>query len=152
MAVQIQLRRGSAAEWSTVNPVIGQGEFVIELDTGRFKLGNGINRWNELNYSGFVGQGGDPSNWDNNTKLGIYNVNRGDWSGTVGTPTDASTVGLLTVLTSGEMTVQRYQQNIVDNVAVEYVRTKLGNNPWSTWNQSVDGSTMTGGSMDGGTF
>lgn len=152
MAVQIQLRRGSAAEWTSVNPVLAQGELGIELETDRFKIGNGIDRWDDLRYNGFVGHGSDPSNWDTNIKLGIYNVNRPDWSGTVGTPTDANPVGLLIVLTSGGMTVQRYQQNIENLTAIEYVRTKSGNNSWSQWRQSADGASFSGGSFDGGTF
>ena len=152
MAVQIQLRRGLAAEWSSVNPIIAQGEFVLELDSGRFKLGNGVDRWNDLRYTGFVGQGSDPGDWDTNIKLGIYNVNRADWSGTSGAPTDAKSVGLLTVLASGNIVVQRYQQAIENNVAVEYVRTKAGTNPWSAWNQAADGASLSGGYLDGGSF
>lgn len=152
MAVQIQLRRGSAAEWSTVNPILAQGEVGIELESDRFKIGNGVDRWNDLRYNGFVGHGSDPSNWDTNLRLGIYNVDRTDWSGTVGTPTDANTVGLLVVLSSGSMTVQRYQQNIEGSIAIEYVRTKSGANNWSPWKQAADGASLTGGSFDGGTF
>ena len=147
MAVQIQLRRGTSADWSSVNPVIAQGEFVIELDTGRFKIGNGLARWNELPYAGLVGQGNDPNNWDNNTKLGIYEVTRGDWSGTVGTPTDAISIGLLVVFVSGSNVVQRYQPSNETSTNTEYIRTKMATGPWSAWAQSADGGTL-----DGGTF
>lgn len=147
MAVQIQLRRGTSVEWSSVNPVIAQGEFVIELDTGRFKLGNGVNRWNELGYTGFIGQGSDPSNWDTNTRLGIYDVDRQSWSGTVGTPTDAYSIGLLVVFVSGSHIVQRYQPSNEISANVEYIRTKIGAGSWSSWSQASDG-----GSLDGGTF
>lgn len=147
MAVQIQLRRGSAAEWSSVNPVIAQGEFVLELDTGRFKLGNGVSRWNDLNYSGFIGQGSDPGNWDTNFKLGLYAVNRDSWSGTTGTPTEALPVGLLAVFISETNIVQRYQPTNEFLTTVEYVRTKIGNGEWSAWSQAVEGSNL-----DGGTF
>ena len=147
MAVQIQLRRGTSAEWSSVNPIIAQGEFVIELDTGRFKLGNGVNRWNDLSYNGFVGHGSDPSNWNNNVKLGLYDVNRGSWSGTVGSPTDAVPVGLLAVFVSGSNVVQRYQPTNESLVTVEYVRTKIGDAMWSPWSQATEGANV-----DGGTF
>ena len=33
----------TAANWKANNPVIGKGEFAIESDTGKFKIGDGIN-------------------------------------------------------------------------------------------------------------
>lgn len=51
MTVQIQLRRGTASEWSTVNPTLASGEMGVETDTGRFKVGNGQTAWNGLPYS-----------------------------------------------------------------------------------------------------
>ena len=51
MAVIIQLRRGSAANWTTNNPVLAAGEIGTEVDTGKFKLGDGITDWNSLEYS-----------------------------------------------------------------------------------------------------
>lgn len=51
MAIQIQLRRGTEAQWTAANPIIAEGELVAELDTGRFKIGNGILHWVNLPYS-----------------------------------------------------------------------------------------------------
>lgn len=53
MATQIQLRRGTAAEWTAVGTtvVLLNGELGVEIDTGRFKLGNGISAWDSLPYS-----------------------------------------------------------------------------------------------------
>jgi len=51
MAVQIQYRRGSTADWATVNPVLAIGEPGYETDTGKFKVGNGTTAWNALPYS-----------------------------------------------------------------------------------------------------
>jgi hypothetical protein len=60
MAVQIQIRRGSALEWTTANPLLAEGELAVELDTEKFKIGNGILYWNELSYaSGPIGPQGD---------------------------------------------------------------------------------------------
>ena len=50
MANRIQLRRGGAQEWSNSNPILAQGELGIELDTGRFKIGDGVTPWNTLRY------------------------------------------------------------------------------------------------------
>lgn len=51
MAVQIQYRRGTAAQWTSVNPILAQGEPGYEYDTGKFKVGNGVDNWNTLPYS-----------------------------------------------------------------------------------------------------
>ena len=50
MANRIQLRRGGAQEWSNSNPILAQGELGIELDTGRIKIGDGVQGWNTLGY------------------------------------------------------------------------------------------------------
>jgi hypothetical protein len=51
MAVKIQFRRGTAAEWVAANPILSQGEAGYEHDTGKFKVGNGTLTWNALQYS-----------------------------------------------------------------------------------------------------
>jgi hypothetical protein len=51
MAIQVQLRRGTAAQWASINPVLGEGELCAELDTQKFKIGNGVSAWNSLPYS-----------------------------------------------------------------------------------------------------
>lgn len=48
--VQGQWRRGTAAEWSSANPVLLNGEPGWEWDTGQFKVGNGVDNWNTLPY------------------------------------------------------------------------------------------------------
>lgn len=48
----IQVRRGSRSEWLNVNPILEDGEFGFELDTGRIKIGDGSKVWSELNYVG----------------------------------------------------------------------------------------------------
>jgi hypothetical protein len=50
MPARIQKRRDTAANWTSVNPVLAQGEEGIELDTGKAKLGNGTTPWNTLPY------------------------------------------------------------------------------------------------------
>ena len=50
MPVRIQFRRGTAAEWQAANPVLMEGELGFETDTGKWKIGNGINAWNELEH------------------------------------------------------------------------------------------------------
>jgi hypothetical protein len=50
MASRIQLRRGTAAEWTSSNPTLAQGEMGVETDTGKFKIGNGTTAWSTLSY------------------------------------------------------------------------------------------------------
>ena len=51
MSAQIQFRRGTTLEWFTANPLLVEGELGIELDTGKIKLGNGVQSWNSLAYA-----------------------------------------------------------------------------------------------------
>lgn len=46
----IQFRRGNAAEWTAVNPILRPGEPGFELDKGGLKIGDGATPWNELDY------------------------------------------------------------------------------------------------------
>lgn len=55
MAVQIQLRNDTAANWSVANPVLAQGEMGIETDTGYYKIGNGVDDWDTLPYTPLSG-------------------------------------------------------------------------------------------------
>lgn len=58
MAVQIQLRGGTLAEWTSANPIIAIREMVLETDTSQFKVGNGIDNYLDLPYGGIVGPAG----------------------------------------------------------------------------------------------
>lgn len=51
MAIQIQFRRDTAADWTSNNPVLAQGELGLELDTSKFKIGDGTTAWSSLAYS-----------------------------------------------------------------------------------------------------
>ena len=51
MAQQIQLRNDTAANWTSANPILAAGEFGIETDTLKYKLGNGSTAWASLSYA-----------------------------------------------------------------------------------------------------
>jgi hypothetical protein len=55
MTVQIQLRRGTAAQWTSANPTLAEGEIGLETDTGLFKVGTGSTVWTSLAYGGIRG-------------------------------------------------------------------------------------------------
>ena len=61
MAIQIQFRRGTAFEWHSVNPKLAEGEMGIETDTNLFKIGNGNDFWDDLDYGGIRGYTGSRS-------------------------------------------------------------------------------------------
>jgi hypothetical protein len=54
MATRMQQRRGTATQWTSTNdgdgPILEVGEIGFETDTGKFKIGDGINRWIDLDY------------------------------------------------------------------------------------------------------
>jgi len=51
MASQIQLRRGTASQWTSANPTLADGEIGYETDTGKLKIGDGVAAWASLSYS-----------------------------------------------------------------------------------------------------
>jgi len=50
MATRIQLRRGLSTDWTSANPILSYGEVGIEIDTKRFRIGDGTTAWNDLSY------------------------------------------------------------------------------------------------------
>lgn len=88
MAVTIQLRRDTAANWTSANPVLAQGEFGLETDTARYKIGNGSTAWTSLAYSSL------PSN--------AIDTNAIDAKGDLLVGTADNTVGRLAVGTNGQ--------------------------------------------------
>ena len=51
MADIIQIRRDTSDNWTSVNPILAQGEIGLETDTRLTKAGNGITAWNSLSYT-----------------------------------------------------------------------------------------------------
>ena len=49
---RIQFRQGPAADWVASNPVLTSGEPGVELDTLKFKIGDGTRTWQQLPYAG----------------------------------------------------------------------------------------------------
>ena len=56
MAIPIQRRADTAANWTSVNPVLLNKQQGFETDTLQWKLGDGVTAWNSLPY--FVGGAG----------------------------------------------------------------------------------------------
>lgn len=45
-----QVKRGIAARWEELNPILNPGEPGFEMDTFKLKIGNGSTPWKELPY------------------------------------------------------------------------------------------------------
>ncbi|MGS6002164.1 hyaluronate lyase N-terminal domain-containing protein, partial [Streptococcus pyogenes] len=88
--IKVLFDRKDAAEWQKLNPVVDDGELVVELDTHRLKVGDGKLNYNDLPYyEGPQGESitkvqlsenGDLSVWigDKETKLGNIKGQKGD--------------------------------------------------------------------------
>jgi hypothetical protein len=46
----IQVRRDTAANWTSTNPTLASGEMGLETDTNLFKIGDGSTAWSALLY------------------------------------------------------------------------------------------------------
>ena len=49
--MKVQLRRDTASNWTTKNPTLLAGEMGIETDTKKFKFGDGVKTWTQLDYA-----------------------------------------------------------------------------------------------------
>jgi hypothetical protein len=50
-AVTIQVRRDTAANWTSANPTLAAGEWAYETDTKKLKIGDGSTAWTSLIYA-----------------------------------------------------------------------------------------------------
>ena len=101
MATKIQLRRDTAADWTSANPTLAAGEFGYESDTTKFKIGDGSTAWNSLAYK--TGEGikvvADDSATITVAEAGTLYVQGGT---NVTTATDSA--GVLTINASADVT------------------------------------------------
>lgn len=51
MAIRIQLRRDSASNWESANPVLALGEPGYDTTNEKLKIGDGVTAWNSLPYA-----------------------------------------------------------------------------------------------------
>lgn len=57
MNLRYQIRRDTAANWTSANPVLRSGELGLETDTYKLKAGDGTSAWSALGYLGGSGSG-----------------------------------------------------------------------------------------------
>ena len=88
MSSIIQVKRGTAAGWTSANPTLNAGEIGFETDTKKMKVGDGSTAWTSLTYTA---TDGDISGVTAGTGL-----SGGGNSGAVTLAIDTSTVATLT--------------------------------------------------------
>jgi len=54
MAVKLQFRRDTAANWETNNPILSEGELGLDTTNQRFKIGDGVNTWDNLEFAQYT--------------------------------------------------------------------------------------------------
>lgn len=114
----IVIRRGTTTNWSSVNPVLSDGEITWDSTVSKFKIGDGSNTWMALPYVGDAVLAGkitaftDPNTdrivfWDDSAKaFGALAVSNGlNISGTTLTADISSetTVGIVELATASEV-------------------------------------------------
>lgn len=110
---RIMLRRGTAARWTEVNPLLAAGEPGLELDTGRVKYGDGVTNWSGLAYSD-TAEGATPSDislaYDVDGRLETVTKSSGgvvtlayDGSGKLATVSDSGSGLTKTLVYSGQV-------------------------------------------------
>jgi ribosomal protein L24E len=52
--VRLQLRADTAANWTSINPILLANELGRETDTGKIKIGNGTSTWTSLAYQAWA--------------------------------------------------------------------------------------------------
>jgi DNA-binding ferritin-like protein len=154
MAIRMQQRRGTAEQWDLANPILAAGEIGFETDTNQFKLGDGVNRWEDLAY--FVnadGLGGSLDDYipleEKGIALGVATL---DESGQV----PADQLGNATVDLSG-LATEDYVDTAIENVVglapetldtLAELATALGDDPAAITTLQSDVSALQTGKAD----
>ena len=92
---RIQLKTDTAALWTSGNPLLLSGEIGFESDTGRFKVGDGVTRWNSLEYKNEKHTEQLISDYFLDNAIALYSV-------------EDPTLGQLATLTSGALCYVKY--------------------------------------------
>jgi len=121
VVTQIQIRRGTASQWTSTNPTLAAGELGAETDTNKIKCGNGSTAWNSLPY---IASEGDITGVTAGTGL-----SGGGTTGTVTVSIDTSvTADLTTAQTLTNKTLTAPKINLAFDAETASYTAVLANN------------------------
>jgi hypothetical protein len=120
VVTQIQIRRGTAAQWTSTNPILASGELGAETDTNKIKCGNGSTAWNSLPY---IAAEGDITGVTAGT-----GISGGGTSGTVTVSIDSSVVTLTGTQTLTNKTLTDPKINLAFDAETASYTAVLANN------------------------
>lgn len=156
MSVQILFRRGTAVQWTSANPVLGSGEPGYETDTGKLKVGNGVDTWSLLSYiEGAVSDGNTTYTVSAETVTGGANIRLTGsdlstdnvalvaGSNVIITRTDANTITIASTGVGGAVTLGELTDVDLTGVTVGQV-LKYNGTSWV----SADETGSVGGATD----
>jgi hypothetical protein len=137
----IQVRRDTAANWTSANPTLSAGEIGWESDTRKIKFGDGSTAWNSLSYEtfGVTGGGGGA------TKLYDYEVTGSD-KASIDTNVDGTTVANF----SGYDVLEAYVIARTDDAGANAVGVMTLNNITTASYELVRMTTDGSGTFSGG--
>lgn len=123
LAVKIIIRNDTSTNWNSKNPVLAKGEMGIEINTNKFKFGDGVTAWNTLPYASAT-----------NTVVNIQAPSSTDVNYDIGTTWIDSTnnnVYILTKILDGTATWKRLvtPDELSDLGAGDMLKAEFANNP-----------------------
>jgi hypothetical protein len=131
MASLIQVKRGTAASWTSANTVLAAGEIGFETDTKKLKVGDGTTAWTSL---GYTVTDGDISGVTASTGL-----TGGGTSGTVTLSVDTNTIADLSssqTLTNKTLTAPKVNLDFNAQAGTTYTFVLADNGKMITANNS----------------
>lgn len=108
---KIRFRRDTAANWTSVNPVLDAGEIGIETDTLKAKLGDGTTAWNNLAYFKDV------------TFTGNYETDLANVKAAMHSHSNKTVLDAITDAGSGQIISSTERQDIADNKAARHTHS-----------------------------
>ena len=114
----IQVRRDTAANWVSSNPILAQGEMGLETDTLKLKFGNGTGTWNALPY--YSTDLFDPSGYYTSIQIDSQNLTMTEFVLYVNSTNDAGNdyndAWINTTIDTKDIVVNTSMKNYVDNL------------------------------------
>lgn len=102
----LQLKNGTRANWTSINPVLAKGELGLESDTAHFKFGDGVSAWTALSYAGTIVQASGTNGHltIDGTDITVYSLPIGNAS-VVGGVKSSTGTNAVTIDAAGAMSV-----------------------------------------------